>query len=77
MIDGYSLKIAAPLLEDSLIHLNNLSIMTNEFICQWKHLNVHSRHKKGDIRKKENQRPVSQIQEVGKITEKAIAVQII
>ena len=52
MIDGESLKIAAPLIEDSLIHLTNLSIVTSEFVSQWKHRNVHPRHKKGDMQKK-------------------------
>ena len=31
MIDGQSLKAAAPLIEDSLLHIINLSILTNEF----------------------------------------------
>ena len=34
-------------------------------------------HKKGDPTKRENQRPISHIQEVGKLTEKVVAEQII
>ena len=76
MIDGASLKTAAPIIEDTLIHMVNLSILSNEFACQWKHLNLHPRHKKGDPTLKENQRPDSHIQEVGKIVERAVAEQI-
>ena len=56
-IDGESLKIAAPLIKDSLIHLTNLSILTSEFACQWKHLNVHPRHKQVILKKKKTRDP--------------------
>ena len=69
--------MAAPIVEDSLIHQVKLSITTSEFPEHWKPLNLHPRYKKGDPLKKENQRPVSQIQEVGKLTERAVAHQMI
>ena len=75
-IDGRVLKLAAPLVEESLMHLIKLSIMTNQFATQWKPLNVHPMHKKGDPLLRENQRPLSHIQEVGKLTERVVAEQI-
>ena len=76
-LDGRSLKSAAPLIEDSLIHLVNLSIVTNTFADVWKHLNVHPQHKKGETTDRKNQRPISHIQEVGKMVERAVAEQIL
>ena len=35
-IDSYSIKLASPLIEDSLHHLVNLSIQTSTFAPQWK-----------------------------------------
>ena len=54
----------------------NLSITTNEFATQWKPLVVHPMHKKGEPTRRENQRPISHIQEVGKLTKKVVAEQI-
>ena len=36
LIDSYSIKIAAPLIEDALIHLINLSIKQGKFADIWK-----------------------------------------
>ena len=76
-IDGRSLKTAAPIVEDALIHLVNLSIVSNTFADEWKPLIIHPRHKKGETTERKNQRPVSHIQEVGKIVERASAEQIL
>ena len=35
-IDSFSLKVASPLIEDSLLHLINLSIMDSSFVPRWK-----------------------------------------
>ena len=35
-IDGYSIKVAAPLIEDILLHLVNLSIEKSEYPQLWK-----------------------------------------
>ena len=75
-IDGFSLKCAAPLIEESLLHLINCSILWNDFACIWKHLVLHPQHKKGDKTKKENQRPILYIPEVGKLVERVVAEQI-
>ena len=76
-LDGKSLKLAAPLIEDSLIHLVNLSFLTNTFAENWKHLNIHPQHKKGETTDKKNQTPISHIQEVGKLVEREVADQIL
>ena len=45
-IDSYSLKIAAPLLEDAFLHLVNLSIESNTFATKWKPQLISTRRKK-------------------------------
>ena len=76
-IDAYSLKIASPLLEDSLIHLINLSIRQGRFAQVWKPQLIHPVHKKNARDKKENYRPVSHLVQIGKICEYAVNFQII
>ena len=76
-IDSYSLKVASPLLEDSLLHLVNLSIEQNKFANKWKPQLIHPFHKKKDRDLLENYRPVSHLVQVGKIIEYAVNFQII
>ena len=66
-IDSYSLKVAGSLLEDSLLHLVNLSIMKSKFAKNWKPF--HKKKAKDEI---ENYRPVSHLVQVGKIKEYAV-----
>ena len=47
-IDSYSLKIAAPLIEDALEHLINLSIKSGTFSSFWKPQLIFPHHKKSD-----------------------------
>ena len=61
MIDGYSLKLAAPLIEDILLHLVNLSITQSHFPQYWKVSKIVPLHKKSDKTNGENYRPVSNI----------------
>ena len=42
-IDGRTLKMTAPILEDGMIHLINLSIRGSKFANIWKHLTIHLR----------------------------------
>ena len=49
-IDGYSIKLAAPLIEDILLHLVNLSIETSQYPSLWKVNKVSPQFKKGDKR---------------------------
>ena len=44
-IDSFSLKLAAPLIEDALEHLINLSIRTSSFSTFWKHQLIFPHHK--------------------------------
>ena len=74
-IDSYSIKIAAPLIEDALLHLINLSIK-NGFPSIWKTQLIHPLHKKGDKTNGENFRPVSHIAELSKLVEYAVLEQI-
>ena len=45
-IYSYSLKIASPLLEDSLLHKVNLSIRKSKLATSWKPQLIHPFHKK-------------------------------
>ena len=47
-VDGYSIKLAAPLIEDILIHLVNLTIEESEYPKLWKINKVSPQFKKGD-----------------------------
>ena len=53
-IDGYSIKLAAPLIEDILLHLANLTIEHSEYPSLWKVNKVSPQFKKGDKTKVEN-----------------------
>ena len=53
-IDSYSLKLAGSLIEDSLLHLINLSITNQTFSAQWKPqliFPLHKKDKKTDVKK--------------------------
>ena len=75
-IDSYSLKIASPLLEDSLIHLINLSIKDAKFSSRWKPQLIFPLHKKNERDCISNYRPVSHLVQVGKMVEYAVYFQI-
>ena len=75
-IDSYSLKLAAPVIEDILLHLVNLNIRNCSFSCGWKTQLVHPFHKKGDKDVGTNYRPVSHIVEVSKLLEYAVHDQV-
>ena len=76
-IDSYSLKIAAPLLEDALEHLINLSIKSSKFSSLWKPQLIFPQHKKADKNAIENYRPVCHLVEVGKLVEREINDQVV
>ena len=76
-IDSYSIKLASPLIEDSLHHLVNLSIQTSTFAPQWKPQLIFPFHKKKEKTSVENYRPVSHLVEVGKLTEYIVYEQIV
>ena len=74
-IDSFSLKLAAPYLEDVLLHLVNLSLA--KYPEGWKTQLIHPFHKKGDKSVGENYRPVSHIVEISKISEYAALGQVL
>ena len=76
-IDSYSLKLAAPLIEDALLHLVNLSILTSSFPKLWKHQLIFPQHKKKEKDKVENYRPVSHLVEIGQLVEQAVYFQVV
>ena len=76
-IDSYSIKLAAPLIEESLVHLVNLSIETHNFANPWKPQLILPFHKKKEKTKVENYRPVSHLVEVGKMVEYIVGEQIL
>jgi hypothetical protein len=71
-IDGYSIKLAYPIIEDVLIHLVNLSIAKSQFPQLWKSSKINQHFKKGERTDGEKYRPVSDIVFVSKIAEAAI-----
>ena len=75
-INSYSLKLAAPLLEDALEHLINISIRTGTFSSFWKHQLIFPHHKKSDKALPKNYRPVSHLVEIGKLVEYAVYDQV-
>ena len=68
-IDAYSLKVAYPLIEDSILHLVNLSLEHGQFAPEWKFQLVLPLHKKNDPLDVSNYRPVSHIIETSIIIE--------
>ena len=76
-IDSFSLKIAGPFIEESLIHLINLSIKESKFSRRWKPQLIFPHHKKKDKDLIENYRPVSHLVQVGKLVEYAVFFQIV
>ena len=76
-MDSFSLKLAAPLIEDASLHLVNLSIKTNSFSSFWKHQLIFPHHKKDDKPLVKNYRPVSHLVEVGQLVEKAVYSQVV
>ena len=74
-IDSFSIKLAAPFIEDILLHLVNLSLL--KFPQSWKTQLVHPLHKKGGKDVGENYRPVSHIIEVSKLVEYSVLDQVL
>ena len=76
MIDGFSIKLAAPLIEDTLLHLVNLSITKSQYPQYWKVSKISPLYKKGEKTDGENFRPVSNIIFVSQICEKTVFEQL-
>ena len=76
-VDSFSLKIAAPLIEDALLHIVNLSIRTSIFSNFWKHQLIFPQHKKQDKLLDKNYRPVSHLVEIGLMVENAVCFQVV
>ena len=75
-IDSFSLKLAFPLIEESILHLVNLSIRESSYAHEWKTQLVLPLHKKDDPLVGSNYRPVSHIVEIGKIVEYVVHEQV-
>ena len=71
-IDGFSIKLAAPLMEPILLHLVNISIVRSEYPQLWKVSKINPHVKKGERCCGENYRPVSDIIFLSKIIESAV-----
>ena len=76
MIDGYSIKLACPLIEEIILHLVNLSLSKSQYPQYWKVSKISPYYKKGDKQLTENYRPVSNLIFVGMICEKVITEQV-
>ena len=73
-IDSYSLKLAAPHIEDVLLHVVNTAMEKGYPTC-WKIQLIFPFFKKKDRTDPENYRPVSHIVEISKIVEYAVQEQ--
>ena len=76
-IDNFSLKLAAPLIEDALLLLVNVSIRTSCFSRLWKHQLIFPHHEKKDKLLTKNYRPVSHLVEIVQLTEQAVNFQLV
>ena len=76
-IDSGSLKLAGPLVEESLLHLVNTFIKQSRFSSRWKPQLISPQHKKNGKDLLENYRPVSKLVQVGKVVEYAVYYQIV
>ena len=77
-IDSYSIKLAAPLMEDTLLHLVNTSIRTKCFAEKWKPQVISPLYKSKGLKTEiSSYRPVSNLVETGKLTEYIVAEQIL
>ena len=68
--DLYSLKIAGPLMYETLLQLVNQSIKYMKFAKNWKAQLVKPVHKKKEKTLVGNFRPVSNLVDVGKVAER-------
>ena len=75
-LDNFSVKLAAPVIAKPLHHIITLSIMQHEFPSQWKCAKVLPLHKKLDVLKKKNYRPVAILSPLSKVLEKCIYEQL-
>ena len=75
-IDSFSLKIAAPLIEDALIHMINLSIKESKFSKRWKPQLIFPLFKRKERELVQNYRPVSHVVQVGKLLEMVVFDQV-
>ena len=74
---GYSLKIAAPTLCEELTFLTNLSIRSGKFATPWKYAKVLPAFKNKRFKyEAEFYRPLSNLSEVSKLTERAVHGQV-
>ena len=76
-IDSFSLRLAAPMIENVLLHIINLAITSGSFASCWKTQLVRPYFKKGDRCLGENYRPVSNIPEISKLVEYAALEQLL
>ena len=76
-IDANSLKLAGPFVEESLIHLINMSIRQRTFSVRWKPQLIFPHHKKKERDLAENYRPVSNLVQVGLMVEYAVYYQLV
>ena len=75
MIDGFSVKLAFPLIEDIILHLH-LSLTKSHFPQYWKVSRISPYYKKVDKQLAENYRPVSNLNFVSMISEKVVSEQV-
>ena len=74
--NSFSLKIAAPLIKDVLLHLTNLNLVSGSFAECWKVQLVHPYSIKGDGCLGEYYRQVSNIPKISKLVQYAVLEQM-
>ena len=75
-ISSYLLKLALPLIENSLAFLFNTSIVTSMFPDSWKIARVTPIYKNGDKADKSNYRPISVLPVISRLFEKLVTNQV-
>ena len=75
-ISSKLLKVAAPVLAESLCKIFNKSVETGTFPSEWKSAKVFPVHKKDDKSNPNNYRPISVLPAVGKVFERIIYNQL-
>ena len=78
-LDGINvkfLKLAAPYISNSIAHICNLSLNSNQFPDNWKRAKVTPIYKSGDNSDVNNYRPISVLPIISKIIERAVHNQL-
>ena len=75
-LDPFFLKLAAPLINEHITHIFNLSVSTGIVPNLWKMAHITPLHKGGDVNDRNNYRPISKLSCLGKTLEALVNDQL-